>query len=149
MLPLMEKNMERLAGDVAWMVEKFDYRNQDADWKDSRDAIQRMSEDVSEALLAIEGKREALAEVYRSINDQIDYSSLPASVDGEKLRKMLDFTVKGLMTERLQDASFQPDGGKIRLPQSGCRLEGLQGCYPARYAEAEGRLPCRRSLPPL
>ena len=41
MLPLMEKNMERLAGDVAWMVEKFDYRNQDADWKDSRDAIQR------------------------------------------------------------------------------------------------------------
>lgn len=68
-----------------------------------------MSEDVSEALLAIEGKRAALAEVYRSINDQIDYGSLPGSVDGEKLRKMLDFTVKGLMTERLQDASFQPE----------------------------------------
>lgn len=41
MLPLMERNMERLAGDVAWMVEKFDYRNKDADWKDSKDAIQR------------------------------------------------------------------------------------------------------------
>ena len=38
---LMEKNMERLAGDVAWLVEKFDYRNKDADWKDSKDAIQR------------------------------------------------------------------------------------------------------------
>jgi hypothetical protein len=37
----MERNMERLAEDVAWMVEKFDYRNKDADWKDSRDAIQR------------------------------------------------------------------------------------------------------------
>ena len=68
-----------------------------------------MSEDVSEALLAIEGKRGALEEVYQSINDQIDYSSLPRSVDGEKLRKMLDFTVKGLMTERFQDASFQPE----------------------------------------
>lgn len=40
-LPLMERNMERLAADVAWMVEKFDYRNKDADWKDSKDAIQR------------------------------------------------------------------------------------------------------------
>jgi hypothetical protein len=38
---LMEENMERLAGDVAWLVEKFDYRNKDADWKNSRDAIQR------------------------------------------------------------------------------------------------------------
>ena len=37
----MEHNMERLAEDVAWMVEKFDYRNKDADWKNSRDAIQR------------------------------------------------------------------------------------------------------------
>ena len=68
-----------------------------------------MSEDVSEALLAIEGKRGALEEVYRAINSQIDYSSLPGSVDGEKLRKMLDFTVKGLMTERFQDSSFQPE----------------------------------------
>lgn len=40
-LPLMERNMERLAEDVAWMVEKFDYRNKDADWKTSKDAIQR------------------------------------------------------------------------------------------------------------
>lgn len=41
MFPLMERNMERLAEDVSWMVEKFDYRNKDADWKNSRDAIQR------------------------------------------------------------------------------------------------------------
>jgi hypothetical protein len=40
-LPLMERNMERLSGDVSWLVEKFDYRNKDADWKNSRDAIQR------------------------------------------------------------------------------------------------------------
>lgn len=40
-LPLMEENMERVAEDVAWMVEKFDYLNKDADWKNSKDAIQR------------------------------------------------------------------------------------------------------------
>jgi hypothetical protein len=38
---LMEDNMNRVAADVAWMVEKFDYRNKDADWKNSKDAIQR------------------------------------------------------------------------------------------------------------
>lgn len=39
--PLMQKNMKRLEEDVSWMVEKFDYRNQDADWKNSKDSIQR------------------------------------------------------------------------------------------------------------
>ncbi len=41
LLPLMDRNLERLAEDVSWMVEMFDYRNQNADWKNSRDAIQR------------------------------------------------------------------------------------------------------------
>ncbi len=40
-LPLMETNMRRLSEDISWLVEKFDYRNKDADWKNSRDAIQR------------------------------------------------------------------------------------------------------------
>lgn len=38
---LMEENMQRMAEDVAWLVEKFDYRNKDADWKNSKDSIQR------------------------------------------------------------------------------------------------------------
>lgn len=38
---LMTDNMERMSADVAWLVEKFDYRNQNADWKTSKDAIQR------------------------------------------------------------------------------------------------------------
>lgn len=40
-IPLMEENLERLAEDVSWMVEMFDYQNQNADWKNSKDAIQR------------------------------------------------------------------------------------------------------------
>ena len=38
---LMQTNMKRVGEDVAWLVEKFDYRNKDADWKNSKDAIQR------------------------------------------------------------------------------------------------------------
>ena len=38
---LMEENMERVSGDVDWLIEKFDYRNKDADWKTSKDAVQR------------------------------------------------------------------------------------------------------------
>ena len=40
-LPLMVENMKRVAEDVSWMVEKFDYLNKDADWKNSKDSIQR------------------------------------------------------------------------------------------------------------
>ena len=68
-----------------------------------------MSEDVSEALLTIEEKRNILTDAYDNIRSQMDFTALPEAVDGEKLRKMLDFTIKGLMTERFQDASFQPE----------------------------------------
>ena len=37
----MEENLKRVGDDVAWLIEKFDYRNKDADWKNSKDAIQR------------------------------------------------------------------------------------------------------------
>lgn len=39
--PLMEEHMHRLSEDVSWLVEKFDYQNQNTDWKNSKDAIQR------------------------------------------------------------------------------------------------------------
>lgn len=41
MFKLMEDNMERVSGDVAWMIEKYDHVNKDADWKNSKDAVQR------------------------------------------------------------------------------------------------------------
>ena len=41
LFPLMTSNMDRMQEDVSWMVEKFDYLNKDADWKNSKDAIQR------------------------------------------------------------------------------------------------------------
>lgn len=41
MFTLMETNMSRLFEDVSWLIEKFDYKNKDADWKNSRDAVGR------------------------------------------------------------------------------------------------------------
>ncbi|MEG1848485.1 MAG: DUF6062 family protein [Lachnospiraceae bacterium] len=38
---LMDQNMARLSEDMSWLIEKFDYRNQEADWRTSADAIQR------------------------------------------------------------------------------------------------------------
>ncbi len=67
------------------------------------------SENVSEALLAIEEKRNILNEVYEEIWKRVDSGKLPPEVDCDKLRNMLELTIKGLMTERFVDASFQPD----------------------------------------
>ena len=67
------------------------------------------SEDCYEALLSVEEKKNALEEACSAIDAQIDYDALPEGTDGRKLRKMLDFTIRGLMTERFQDASFQPE----------------------------------------
>ena len=40
-LPLRQRNLDRMQEDVNWLIEKFDYRNADADWKNSKDAVQR------------------------------------------------------------------------------------------------------------
>ena len=39
--PLMRANLARVKGDLDWFIEKFDYRNASADWKNSRDAVSR------------------------------------------------------------------------------------------------------------
>ncbi|MCD8346835.1 MAG: DUF6062 family protein [Lachnospiraceae bacterium] len=41
MFDVMEKNFARIEEDVSWLVDKFDYRNRDADWKNSQDALTR------------------------------------------------------------------------------------------------------------
>jgi hypothetical protein len=39
--PIMKENMERVENDISWLVDKYDYRNAQADWKNSKDALQR------------------------------------------------------------------------------------------------------------
>jgi len=43
---VMKDNMDRVEGDLKWFIEKFDYRNRDADWKNSRDALQRAMQKI-------------------------------------------------------------------------------------------------------
>ena len=37
----MRDNLARVQADLDWFIEKFDYRNASADWKNSRDAVPR------------------------------------------------------------------------------------------------------------
>lgn len=68
-----------------------------------------MTEDVGEALLATESKRAILEAEYERLDSQIRYIGFPSGVDGRKLHKMIDFTIKGLMTERFMEGSFHPE----------------------------------------
>ena len=38
---VMQENLARVKEDLDWLVAKYDYRNAKADWKNSRDALQR------------------------------------------------------------------------------------------------------------
>ncbi len=68
-----------------------------------------MYEDVSEALLAIEDKRNLLTDCYEKMRVQIDFSVFKPEVEIDKLVKMLDLTIQGLMTEHFREGSFQPE----------------------------------------
>ena len=67
------------------------------------------SENVSEALMAIEEQRDVLAGVYSEIMARADTSLFADNIDLTKLDTMLEYTIKGLMTEHFQDASFHPE----------------------------------------
>lgn len=40
-IPLTQKHLDRVKEDLDWLVAKYDYRNADADWRNSKDALQR------------------------------------------------------------------------------------------------------------
>lgn len=43
----MNRELERIQGDIDWLIEKYDYVNQDKDWKNSRDAVQRTMQKIT------------------------------------------------------------------------------------------------------
>ena len=38
---LERENLSRVKEDLDWLIAKYDYRNAGADWRNSRDALQR------------------------------------------------------------------------------------------------------------
>ena len=43
----MEDNLERVLEDIEWLEKKFDYRYKDAEWKNSKDAVQRAMQKIN------------------------------------------------------------------------------------------------------
>lgn len=67
------------------------------------------SEDVSEALDAVEENKTELEEAYDAIFLRMDFAGLPKGVDGTKLYRMIEYTAAGLMAEHISDGSFQQE----------------------------------------
>lgn len=44
---VMEKNLQRVKDDLDWLIAKYDYRNADAPWRNSKDALQRAMQKLS------------------------------------------------------------------------------------------------------
>lgn len=43
---LMSRNLDRMQEDIDWLIEKYDYRNKDADWRQSKDSVQRTMQKI-------------------------------------------------------------------------------------------------------
>lgn len=67
------------------------------------------SENVSEALVAIERQRNVIQDVYAVLKNQSDRSLFTADVEFDKLDAMMDYTISGIMNEHFQSSSFQPE----------------------------------------
>lgn len=67
------------------------------------------SETVEEAVLAIKDQRGVLSEVYTDLYNRADKTLFAENVELEKLHTMLEYTIRGLMNERFQDPSFNPE----------------------------------------
>ena len=47
LIPVQEKNLKRLEDELYWYIQKYDYRNQDKPWGNSRDALPRIMQKLT------------------------------------------------------------------------------------------------------
>lgn len=66
-------------------------------------------EDVKEALYATEEKRGAVEELREEILGHADLSRFHPEVDVERLKKVLSYTVRGILTESFREGTFHPN----------------------------------------
>ncbi len=67
------------------------------------------SEDVNEALMAVEKQKDVIQDVYAVLKNQADRSLFVSDVEFDKLDAMLDYTISGLMNAKFQSSSFHPE----------------------------------------
>lgn len=66
-------------------------------------------EDVKEALYAIEPKKNTLEEQREEILSHADLSRFRPEADVERIKRMLNCTIKGLLNESFQEGTFHPN----------------------------------------
>lgn len=66
-------------------------------------------ENVKEALLAAEEKKDLLKDAKEAILDRADMSCFKPEVNTVRLSSMIEYTIQGLMAERFFEGSFHPD----------------------------------------
>lgn len=66
-------------------------------------------ENVQEAVLATAEKREAVEAVREELLSKADLTKFRPEVDVERLKRMIDYTVRGMLTESFHNHSFHPD----------------------------------------
>lgn len=66
-------------------------------------------ENVSEALVETEDKRNILSGYYLEVLERADLSKFRKETDIKRLTKIIDYTVEGLMKEHFLNGSFQPE----------------------------------------
>lgn len=66
-------------------------------------------ENVSEALMETEDKRDILPSQYAQIMERADLERFKEGTDIKMLTKVIDYTVEGLMKEQFLSDSFQPE----------------------------------------
>lgn len=79
-------------------------------------------EDETEALTAITEKRQQLRELYDSMYSHVDESSV-AGGSPDRIRRMTDYTLNGLLEDQLRMNSFSPEG---YLTEAQAYLDELQ-----------------------
>lgn len=79
-------------------------------------------EDGTEALTAITEKRQQLRELYDSMYSHVDESSV-AGGSPDRIRRMTDYTLNGLLEDLLRTNSFSPEG---YLAEAQAYLDELQ-----------------------
>ena len=67
------------------------------------------TENVSEALMAIEKQRSVIQDVYAVLKNQTNRALFADSISFEKLDAMLYYTITGLMCTHFRDDSFHPE----------------------------------------
>lgn len=66
-------------------------------------------ESVKEALLATEEKKGSLEATREEILSRADLAKFRPEVDVQRLKQMIDYTVRGMLTESFHNNSFQPE----------------------------------------